>query len=200
MTYSERLYIMESKQKAKDREEQERLKEIAKIERKKEQEKEQKQYEKDLKIACYHDLKNSFDRVFERCLATFPNFDEKGRIVLQMQLSRFYDVEIRRDYIRTFGKTVEEQDYIEKIYDKTLNEVYKKWEKHFEYKQIEEAQKKAQEEVKMQEEMAKSKILKILLGIVFIGFLIWALIKFALVIGIALAIIIFLVILGCAMK
>lgn len=34
MTYAERLYIMESKQKAKDREEQERLKEIAKIERK----------------------------------------------------------------------------------------------------------------------------------------------------------------------
>lgn len=60
--------------------------------------------------------------------------------------------------------------------------------------------KKAQEEVKMQEEMAKSKILKILLGIVFIGFLIWALIKFALVIGITLVIIIFLVILGCAMK
>lgn len=200
MTYSERLYIMESKQKAKDREEQERLKEIAKIERKKEQEKEQKQCEKDLKLACYHDLRDSFDRVFEKCLATFPNFDEKGRIVLQMQLSRFHDVEIRRDYIRTFGKTVEEQDYIEKIYDKTLNEVYKKWEKHFEYKQIEEAQKKAQEEVKKQEEINNSTTFKIFVGVILTGVVIWLLIKFALVIGVALAIIIFLVILGCAMK
>ena len=57
---------MENKQKNKGREEQEELKKIEKIERKKEQEKEQKQYEKDLLIACYHDLKNSFDRVFER--------------------------------------------------------------------------------------------------------------------------------------
>lgn len=200
MTYSERLYIMESKQRAKERAEQEKLKEIKRIEDKKDRERERKQYEKDLKLACYHDLRDSFDRVFEKCIATFPNFDENGRIVLQMQLSKFYDIDIRREYVRTFGKTFEEQDYIDKIYDKTLNEVYKKWEKHFECKQIEEAQEKAQEKANLQEEMNKSIILKILLGLVFVGFLLWALVKFALFIGIILAIIIFLVILGCAMK
>lgn len=196
MTYSERLYVMENKQRIKEQEEQKRLKQIEKIERKKEQEKEQKQYEKDLKLACYHDLKNSFDRVFEKCLATFPTFDENGKIVLQMQLSKFYDVEVRNEYIKTFGKTLIEQDYIDSIYDKTLNEVYKKWEKHFEYKQIEEAQKKAQE----QERINNSIGFKIFMGVIFTGVIIWLLIKFAVVIGIALAIIIFLVILGCAMK
>lgn len=196
MTYSERLYIMESKQKAKEREEKENLKEIAKIERKKEQEKEQKQYEKDLKIACYHDLKDSFDRVFEKHLATYPEFNENGKIVLQMQLARFYDVSIRNEYIKTFGKTLVEQDYIDSIYDKTLQEVYKKWAKHFEAKQIEEAQQKA----KQQEEINKSKAFKIFMGLVFTGVIIWLLIKFALIVGIVLAVIIFLVILGCAMN
>lgn len=196
MTYLERLYVMESKQKAKDREEQERLKEIAKIERKKEQEKEQKQYEKDLKIACYHDLKDSFNRVFEKHLTTYPEFNENGKMVLQMQLSRFYDVSIRNEYIKTFGKTLVEQDYIDSIYDKTLQEVYKKWAKHFETKQIEEAQQKA----KQQNEISNSTAFKILMGIVFVGILIWLLIKFALIVGIVLTVIIFLVILGCAMK
>lgn len=196
MTYSERLYIMESKQKAKEREEQERLKEIAKIERKKEQEKEQKQYEKDLKIACYHDLKDSFNRVFEKHLAAYPEFNENGKIVLQMQLARFYDVSIRNEYIKTFGKTLVEQDYIDSIYDKTLQEVYKKWVKQFEAKQIEEAQQKA----KQQEKISNSIAFKILMGIVFVGVLIWLLIKFALIVGIVLAVIIFLVILGCAMN
>lgn len=196
MTYSERLYIMENKQRIKEQEEQKRLKQIEKIERKKEQEKEQKQYEKDLKLACYHDLKGSFDRVFEKCLATFPNFDENGKIVLQMQLSKFYDVEVRNEYIKALGKTLIEQDYIDSIYDKTLNEVYKKWEKHFEYKQIEEAQKKAQE----QEKINNSTGFKIFIGVIFTGVIIWLLIKFALIIGIVLAVIIFLVILGCAMK
>ena len=70
MTYSERLYIMESKQKAKEREEQEKqvekLREIKKIEDKKDRETEKKQYEKDMFIACYHDLRSSFYRVFEK--------------------------------------------------------------------------------------------------------------------------------------
>ena len=113
-----------------------------------------------------------------------------------MQLARFYDVSIRNEYIKTFGKTLVEQDYINSIYDKTLQEVYKKWVKHFEAKQIEEAQQKA----KQQEEINKSKAFKIFMGIVFSGVIIWLLIKFALIVGLALAIIIFLVILGCAMK
>lgn len=102
----------------------------------------------------------------------------------------------RNDYIKAIAKTVEEQDYLEKNYDKILNEVAKKWENHLKYVQFEQLK----EEAEKQKEINNSTAVKILLGLVFAGFLIWALIKFALVIGIALAIIIFLVILGCAMK
>lgn len=154
------------------------------------------QYEKDWKTTCYRNLKNSFDRIFEKCLATFPEFNENGRIVLQMQLARFYDIDIRNDYLKLFGRNLEEQYYLDKIYDKTLKEVYKKWLQHFEYKQIEEAQQKA----KQQNEISNSTAFKILMAIVFVGVLIWLLIKFALIAGITLAVIIFLVILGCAMK
>lgn len=154
------------------------------------------QYEKDWKTTCYRNLKNSFDRIFEKCLATFPEFNENGRIVLQMQLARFYDIDIRNDYLKLFGRNLEEQYYLDKIYDKTLKEVYKKWLQHFEYKQIEEAQKKA----KQQNEISNSTAFKILMVIVFVGVLIYLLIKFALIAGITLAVIIFLVILGCAMK
>lgn len=187
MTYSERLYIMESKQKAKEREEQENLKEIAKIERKKEQEKERKQYEKDLKIACYHDVKNSFDRVFEKA-------NLKNEIELNVLVAKFYNVETRNKYIVLFGETVTQQDYIDKIYDKTLKEVYNKWKKHLQYVELQQIK----EESKKQEEISNSTAFKILMGIVFVGVLIWLLIKFALIVGIVLVIIIFLVILGCA--
>lgn len=189
MTYSERLYIMESKQKAKDREEQEKLKEIAKIERKKEQEKEQKQYEKDLKIACYHDLKDSFDRVFEKA-------NLKNELELNILATQFYNVETRNKYIKMFGETVTQQDYIDKIYDKTLKEIYNKWENHLQYAELQQIKKESKE----QEEISNSTAFKILMGIVFICILIGLLIKFALIAGIILAIIIFLVILGCAME
>lgn len=187
MTYSERLYIMESKQKAKEREEQENLKEIAKIERKKEQEKERKQYEKDLKIACYHDVKNSFDRVFEKA-------NLKNELELNTLVTQLYNIETRNEYIKMFGETVAQQDYIDKIYDKTLKEVYNKWKNHLQYVELQQIK----EESKKQEEISNSTAFKILMSIVFVGVLIWLLIKFALIVGIVLAIIIFLVILGCA--
>lgn len=189
MTYSERLYIMESKQKSKEREEQENLKEIAKIERKKEQEKERKQYEKDLKIACYHDVKNSFDRVFEKA-------NLKNELELNTLVTQLYNIETRNEYIKMFGETVAQQDYIDKIYDKTLKEVYNKWKNHLQYIKFQQIK----EESKKQEDISNSTAFKILMGIVFVGILIWLLIKFALIACIILAIIIFLVILGCAMK
>lgn len=193
MTYSERLYIMESKQKAKEREEQEKqvekLREIKKIEDKKDREKEKKQYEKDMFIACYHDLRNSFDRVFEKA-------NPKSELELNVLLAQFYNVEIRKDYAKTLGETLVQQDYIDKIYDKTLNEIYKKWKNNLKYVEFQQIK----EEAEKQEEMNKSITLKILLGFAFAGFLIWAFIKFALFAGIILAIIIFLAILGCAMK
>lgn len=189
MTYSERLYIMENKQRIKEQEEQKRLKQIEKIERKKEQEKEQKQYEKDLKLACYHDLKNSFDRVFEKA-------NPQTELEINVLLSRFYNIDTRNEYIKTFGKTLIEQDYLDSIYDKTLNEVFTKWKNNLKYIEF----NKIQEEAKKQEEINNSIGFKIFIGVIFTGVIIWLLIKFAVVIGIALAIIIFLVILGCAMK
>lgn len=180
---------MENKQKNKGREEQEEFKKIEKIERKKEQEKEQKQYEKDLLIACYHDLKNSFDRVFER---TNP----KNEMELNVLLAQFYNIETRKEYTKTFGTTVIQQDYIDKIYDKTLNEVYNKWKNNLKYIELQQIK----EEAKKQEEINKSKAFNIFMGLVFSGVIIWLLIKFALIVGIVLAVIIFLVILGCAMN
>lgn len=189
MTYSERLYIMESKQKAKEREDQENLKEIAKIERKKEQEKERKQYEKDLKIACYHDVKNSFDRVFEKA-------NLKNELELNILATQFYNVETRNQYIKMFGEAVTQQDYIDKIYDKTLKEVCNKWKNHLQYVKFQQIK----EESKKQEEISNLTAFKIVMSIVFICILIGLLIKFAFIACIILAIIIFLVILGCAMN
>ena len=168
---------MENKQKNKGREEQEELKKIEKIERKKEQEKE-------LLIACYHDLKNSFDRVFER---TNP----RNEMELNVLLAQFYNIETRKEYTKTFGTTVIQQDYIDKIYDKTLNEVCNKWKNNLKYIELQQIKEEAKKQ---------STALKVLLGFVFAVFLIWVLIKFALFAGIILAIIVFLVILGCAMK
>lgn len=151
--------------------------------------KEQKQYEKDLLIACYHDLKNSFDRVFER---TNP----RNEMELNVLLAQFYNIETRKEYTKTFGTTVIQQDYIDKIYDKTLNEVCNKWKNNLKYIELQQIK----EEAKKQEEINKSKAFKIFMGLVFSGVIIWLLIKFALIVGIVLAVIIFLVILGCAMK
>ena len=189
MTYSERLYIMESKQKAKEREEKENLKEIAKIERKKEQEKEQKQYEKDLKLACYHDFKASVERVFERA-------NPQDDLSIQVLLAQFYKLQNRNDYLKAIAKTVEEQDYLEKNYDKILNEVAKKWENYLKYVQFDQLN----EDAEKQKEINNSTAFKIFMGVVITVVVIWLLIKFALIVGIVLAVIIFLVILGCAMK
>ena len=139
-------------------------------------------------IACYHDVKNSFDRVFER---TNP----RNEMELNVLLAQFYNIETRKEYTKTFGTTVIQQDYIDKIYDKTLNEVCNKWKNNLKYIELQQIKEEAKKQ-----EINKSTALKVLLGFVFAVFLIWVLIKFALFAGIILAIIVFLVILGCAMK
>lgn len=189
MTYSERLYIMESKQRARERKEKETQEEIKKIQKKQAREKEKKEYAKEIFLTCYHDVKNSFDRVFEKA-------NLKNEIELNVLVAQFYNVETRNEYIKMFGETVAQQDYIDKIYDKTLKEVYNKWKNHLQYVELQQIK----EESKKQEEISNSTAFKILMGIVFVGILIWLLIKFALIAGITLAVIIFLVILGCAMK
>lgn len=187
MTYSERLYIMESKQRARERKEKETQEEIKKMQKEQAREKEKKEYEKDIFLACYYDVKNSFDRVFEKA-------NLKNKMELDILVAHFYNVETRKKYMRMFGENLEQQDYIDKIYNKTLKEVYNKWKNHLQYVELQQIK----EESKKQEEISNSTAFKILMGIVFICILIGLLIKFALIVGIVLAIIIFLVILGCA--
>lgn len=189
MTYSERLYVMESKQRARERKEKETQEEIKKMQKEQAREKEKKEYEKDIFLACYYDVKNSFDRVFEKA-------NLKNELELNILVAQFYNVETRNEYIKMFGETVAQQDYIDKIYDKTLKEVYNKWKNHLQYVELQQIK----EESKKQEEISNSTAFKILMGIVFVCILIGLLIKFALIVGIVLAVIIFLVILGCAME
>lgn len=189
MTYNERLYIMESKQRARERKEKETQEEIKKIQKQQQREKEKKEYEKDIFLACYYDVKNSFDKVFEKA-------NLKDELELNILVSQFYNIETRKEYIRMFGENLAQQDYIDKIYDKTLKEVYNKWKKHLQYVALQQIK----EESKKQEEISNSTAFKIIISIVFICILIGLLIKFALIVGIVLAVIIFLVILGCAMR
>lgn len=189
MTYSERLYIMESKQRARERKEKETQEEIKKMQKEQAREKEKKEYEKDIFLACYYDVKNSFDKVFEKA-------DLKNKMELDVLVAQFYNVETRKKYMRMFGENLAQQDYIDKIYDKTLKEVYNKWKNHLQYLELQQIK----EESKKQEEISNSTAFKIIMSIVFVCIILGLLIKFALIAGIILAIIIFLVILGCAIK
>ena len=111
---------------------QQRQEQIRKITQKKEQEQNKKQYEKDLLIACEEDLKSSMDRVFQKVL------EENGydQITLDVVLMQYYNVKTRNAYISEFGKTTEERNHLEKIYDKRLKETYNKWKNHIKYCQI----------------------------------------------------------------
>lgn len=106
---------------------------VEKLEKKSEQEKERKQYEKDLLLACQNDVKESMNRVFETCVGT--SIDET---VLDIALYKFYDINTRNEYISTFGKSTIERNYIDKIYDKTLKQVYNKWKNQIKYNQMQE--------------------------------------------------------------
>lgn len=103
-----------------------------------------KAIEKDLLIACKNNMRDSFDRVFERA------FNENGtnETTLQIALLQFYKVENRNAYIAEFGKSTVEYDFLNEVYDKTLKTVYNKWKKHVEYCQF-------QDNIKQQEELQK---------------------------------------------
>lgn len=181
MTYSERLYIMENKQKLKEQEEQEeqkRLKEIKKIERKKEQEREQKQYEKDLLLACERDLQTSFERIFESA-------KPQDQLTLNIVLSKLYKLEYRNGLIDEKGSSTLEKDYLDKNYDKILNRVYKKWQNNLKSIEVENLQVQAEEfkeEQEEQEEVQKNPIFKIIMALVFIAILLFVVIKWGLII------------------
>ena len=103
-----------------------------------------KAIEKDALIACKNNMRDSFDRVFERA------FKENGtnETTLQIALLQFYKVENRNAYISEFGKSTVERDYLNEIYDKTLKTVYNKWKNHIEYYH-------SQDNIKQQEELQR---------------------------------------------
>lgn len=116
---SERVYIMEYKQRKKEKEQAERQKEIEKLQRKKEQEAERKQYEKDMLIACKKDLQNRFEEDFK----------------LQGVKAKyyFYNIDNRENIIKSIAETEVQGNYLESNYIKFLNEIIKKYELQEEY-------------------------------------------------------------------
>ena len=147
---------------------QQRQEQIRKITQKKEQEQNKKQYEKDLLIACEEDLKSSMDRVFQKVL------EENGynQITLDVILMQYYNVDTRNAYISEFGKTTEERNRLEKIYDKRLKETYNKWKNHIKYCQIKNFSKEQNKQSKLDKIIninnSVLKILKWALIIIFI--------------------------------
>lgn len=117
---SERFYLMEQKQRLREREQEERKKEIAKIQRKKEQQAEQKQYEKDLILACKRELKERFEEDF--------------RLQGLKAKYNFYNVTNRDTIIKSIAKSEMEGNYLETNYNKILNETIKKYELNEQYK------------------------------------------------------------------
>ena len=133
----------------------------------------QKQIEKDSFFACENDLKDSIDRVFRNCLYNSCNLYE-----VDLTLNRFYNIDYRNEYIKTFGKTTVERDYIDKIYDKVLKQVYNKWKKHVEYNQtneIIEQQKVLQEQLE-QEKKKQERFTENFVTITLIAIFVWAII------------------------
>jgi hypothetical protein len=117
---SERVYLMEQKQRYKEREQEQRKKEYEKAQRKREQKAERKQYEKDLIFACKKELKQKFEEEFN----------------LQGLKAKyyFYKIENRENLIKSIAKSETEGDYLETNYNKFLNETIKKYELNEEYK------------------------------------------------------------------
>lgn len=145
--------------------------------------------EKALLIACQNDVKDSMDRVFQRCVE-----NSTDEVSLNLALYKFYDVNIRNEYITTFGKTTLERDYIDQIYDKTLKQVYNKWAKHVENNKIQEFLKQEKED----NEIQKSTIYRILAILGITGFVLFFILKWVLIIGIVACILVFIFIYMCA--
>lgn len=120
---SERVYLMEYKQRKKEKEQAERQKEIAKIQRKKEQEAERKQYEKDILTAYKRELKGIFEN----------EFDLQGLKAKYF----FYKIENRNGIIKSITTSEKGCDFLETNYNKILNDVIKKYELQEQYNEEE---------------------------------------------------------------
>lgn len=118
---SEKVYLMEQKQRLKEHEQEERKKEIEKIQQKNAQQAEQKQYEKDLLLACKRELRERFEQ----------DFALQG---LKAKYN-FYNVITRDTIIKSIAKSELQGDYLEANYNKFLNETIKKYELDEQYKE-----------------------------------------------------------------
>ena len=165
----------------KNQKEVERL--TKKLEQAKEEKKTQKEYERDLKIAVENDCINCMKRDFEK--------EGYKNACINLQLAT-----TRQNILDNVPESDFEYHYLDKNYERIFNKV----------KKIYENDMKAKEQMrqivieKQEEEIKKSIIYKILIGLLIVGATIFVLIKFFVIISIALAIIIFLVILGCSKK
>lgn len=101
---------------------------------------------KDLLLSCENDLCDSIDRVFKKVI----NESETKETTLELTLLQYYKLETREACIAEFGKTVIEQNHLEKVYDKILKQVYNKWKNHVKYCKV-------QEEINQQQEAQDTK-------------------------------------------
>jgi len=116
---SDRLYLLEYKEKKKNKEMENRKMEEQQKQRKKEKEARRKQYEKDLLLSCKMDLKNIFEQEFEM-QGTKAKY-------------HFFNISTRNEIINSMAKSVLEGDFLEANYNKILNEVIKKYELNDQY-------------------------------------------------------------------
>ena len=117
---SERLYLLEQKQRIKELEHEKQKKQMETLEKKKIQKAERKQYEKDLLLACKKDLKNIFEKDFS-LQGTQAKFN-------------FYNISTRENIIKSIATSEQEGDYLETNYNKILNEIIQKYKLNEEYK------------------------------------------------------------------
>lgn len=121
---SDKVYMLEQKQRIKEREQEQRKKEIEEIQRKKDLQAEKKQYEKDLFLACKIELKRRFEEDFR-----LQGLDAKFQ---------FYNIDIRDAIIKSIAKREIEYDYLETNYNKFLKEIIQKYELFKQYQDNEE--------------------------------------------------------------
>lgn len=159
-----------------------------KLEQQKEEKKTQKEYERDLKIAVENDCINCMKRDFEK--------EGYKLACINLQLAK-----TRQDILDNVPESEFERNYLDKNYERIFNKVKKIYEndmKAQEQKQQLIIEKQIEEQQKQEEETKNSIGYKILIGLLVAGTTIFVLIRFFAIFGIALAVIVFLVILGCS--
>lgn len=160
------------------------------MELKQEKEKTQKQYERDLKIAVENDCFNCMKR----------DFEEEGYKLacINLQLAT-----TRQDILEHVPENELERNYLDKNYERIFNKVKKIYEndmKAQEQKQQLIIERQIAEQQRQEEEMKKSPIYKILLGLGITGLVIVFLLKWALILGIGACVFVFMLICACAKR